>query len=137
MNILYPGFAMVGWTMILMARLGVLRYGAVRSGSVDPRFFALYRGYDEPEKLAVHSRHVVNLFEAPLLFYIISLVAFLTEQSGMLLLTLAWGYVVLRFLHSFVHLTSNTVLTRFRIFIVSMLVLMTIWAVVLTGIMRQ
>ena len=137
MNILYPVFAMIGWTMILMVRLGVLRYGAVRSGSVDPRFFALYRGYDEPEKLAVNSRHVVNLFEAPLLFYVVCLVAFLTGQSGTLLLALAWVYVGLRFLHSYVHLTSNTVLTRFRIFILSMLILMIIWATVLTGIMRQ
>jgi hypothetical protein len=128
---------MIGWTMILMARLGILRNRAVRSGSVNPRFFALYRGYDEPEKLTVNSRHIVNLFEAPLLFYMICLIAFVTGQSGLFLVSLAWGYVALRFLHSYVHLTSNTVLTRFRIFIMSMLVLMIIWAVVLTGIMRQ
>ena len=137
MNILYPVFAMMGWTMILMARLGVLRYRAVRSGSVDPKFFALYRGYDEPEKLAVNSRHIVNLFEAPLLFYMICLIAFVTGQSGVYLAAFAWIYVALRFIHSYVHLTSNTVLTRFRTFIMSMLVLMIIWAVVLTGIMRQ
>ena len=137
MTILYPVFAMIGWTMILMARLGILRNRAVKSGNVNPRFFALYRGYDEPEKLAVNSRHIVNLFEAPLLFYMICLIAFGTGQSGLFLVSLAWGYVALRFLHSYVHLTSNTVLTRFRIFIVSMLVLMIIWAVVLTGIMRQ
>lgn len=137
MNILYPVFALVGFTLAIMARLGVLRYAAVKSGSVDPRFFALYRGYDEPEKLAVHSRHVVNLFEAPLLFYVVCVVAFQTGQSGFLLQGLAWTYVALRFIHSYVHLTSNTVLLRFRIFILGMLTLMILWATVLTGVMRQ
>jgi hypothetical protein len=137
MNILYPIFALMALTLFCMARLGILRYAAVKSGSIDPRFFALYRGYDEPEKLAVHSRHVVNLFEAPVLFYVVCIVAFLTEQSGTLLLILTWTYVALRLVHSYVHLTSNAVLQRFRIFILSMLTLMVIWTVVLTGMMRQ
>ena len=136
MNILYPVFALSGLTLLLMGRLGVLRYLAVKSGSIDPKFFVLYRGYDEPEKLAVHSRHVVNLFETPILFYLICIVAFVTEQSGTVLVALAWLYVGLRFTHSYIHLTSNIVLQRFRVFILSMLTLMILWAIVLTGVMR-
>ena len=137
MQILYPAFAMMALTIFCMVRLGLLRWAAVRSGEVDPKFFILYRGYDEPEKLAVYSRHIVNLFEAPLLFYIIILTAFVTGQSGNMLLGLAWAYVALRYFHSYVHLTSNVVLTRFRIFVISMLTLTTLWAFVLTNIMRQ
>jgi hypothetical protein len=136
MNMLYPVFALSGLTLILMIRLGILRYFAVKSGSIDPRFFVVYRGYDEPEKLAVHSRHIANLFETPLLFYVICIVAFVTEQTGPVLLALAWLYVALRFAHSYVHLTSNVVLRRFRVFILSLLTLVILWAVVLTGIMR-
>ena len=73
MNVLYPVFALIGLTFLCLARLGHLRYLAVKRGEVDPRFFSLYRGYEEPEKLAVYSRHVVNLFEAPVLFYVIAL----------------------------------------------------------------
>jgi hypothetical protein len=137
MQIFYPAFAMMALTIFCMVRLGLLRWAAVRSGAIDPKFFILYRGYEEPEKLAVYSRHIVNLFEAPLLFYVIILTAFVTGQSGNLLLGLAWGYVALRYFHSYVHLTSNVVLTRFRIFVVSMLTLTSLWAVVLTNIMRQ
>ena len=137
MQILYPAFAIMALTIFCMVRLGLLRWAAVRSGEVDPKFFILYRGYDEPEKLAVYSRHVVNLFEAPMLFYVIILTAFVTGQSGTWLLALAWTYVALRYFHSYVHLTSNVVLTRFRIFVISMLTLTTLWAVVLTNIMRQ
>ncbi len=137
MQILYPAFTMMALTIFCMVRLGLLRWAAVRTGEIDPKFFILYRGYEEPEKLAVYSRHVVNLFEAPLLFYVIILTAFVTGQSGTWLLALAWTYVALRYFHSYVHLTSNVVLTRFRIFVVSMLTLTTLWAAVLTNIMRQ
>ena len=137
MRILYPAFAMMALTIFCMVRLGLLRWVAVNRGEVDPRFFSLFRGYEEPEKLAVYSRHVVNLFEAPLLFYVISLTAFVTGQSGNWLPGLAWTYVALRFFHTYVHLTSNVVLTRFRIFVASMLTLSTLWVVVLTNIMRQ
>ncbi len=137
MNILYPVFAMMALTMFCMVRLGLLRWVAVRRGEIDPRYFSLFRGYEEPEKLAAYSRHVVNLFEAPLLFYVIVLIAFATGQSGEWLLGLAWIYVGLRLLHSYVHLTSNVVLIRFRIFVSSMLTLSALWAIVLTNIMRQ
>ena len=82
MQILYPAFAMMALTIFCMVRLGLLRWVAVGRGEVDPRFFRLFRGYEEPEKLAAYSRHVVNLFEAPLLFYVIILTAFATGQSG-------------------------------------------------------
>ena len=137
MNVLYPVFAMMALTIFCMVRLGLLRWVAVRRGEIDPRYFSLFRGYEEPEKLAAYSRHVVNLFEAPLLFYIIVLIAFATGQSGKWLVGLAWVYVGLRFLHSCVHLTSNVVLIRFRIFVFSMLTLSALWAIVLTNIMRQ
>jgi hypothetical protein len=137
MQILYPSFAMMALTIFCMARLGMLRSAAVKSGDIDPRYFILFRGYEEPDKLAAYSRHVVNLFEAPLIFYVIILTAFVTGQSGGWVLGLAWAYVALRFIHSYVHLTSNVVLTRFRIFGVSMLTLTVLWAAVLTNIMRQ
>ncbi len=137
MQILYPAFAMMALTIFCMARLGFLRWVAVSRGEVDPRYFSLFRGYEEPEKLAAYSRHVVNLFEAPLLFYVIIVIAFVTGQTGPWLLGLAWIYVALRYFHSYVHLTANVVLTRFRIFVVSMLTLSALWVVVLTNVMRQ
>lgn len=137
MNILYPVFTMMALTMFCIARLGHLRFLAVRRGDVDPRFFSLYRGYEEPEKLAVYSRHVVNLFETPVLFYVIGLTAYMSGQVDGLVAGLGWTYVALRFVHSYVHLTSNIVILRFRIFLLSVLVLTALWVTVLTGIMRQ
>lgn len=134
MNILYPMFALMGLTLFCIARLGYLRFLAVKHGHVDARFFSLYRGYDEPEKLAACSRHVVNLFETPVIFYVLVITAFVTGQIGSIVTGLAWAYFGLRLIHSYIHLTSNAVLVRFRLFILSMLVLAILWGVVLTGI---
>ena len=137
MNILYPIFAMIGLTLFCIARLGYLRLMAVKHGHVDPRFFSLYRGYEEPEKLAAYSRHVVNLFETPILFYVLVITAFVTGQTGDVVTGLAWAYFGLRLIHSYVHLTSNVVMVRFRLFLFSLIVLVTLWGIVLTGIMRS
>ncbi|MGH8166203.1 MAG: MAPEG family protein [Woeseiaceae bacterium] len=134
MNVFYPVFAMFALTAFCLFRLARLRFAAVRQGEIDPRFFKAFRDADEPDILRVHSRHLSNLFEAPVLFYVIAVVAFVTEQTGILPLCLAWAYVVLRYAHSYVHLTSNHVLTRFRLFALSWAVLIALWLVVFTGI---
>ena len=138
MNVLYPAFAMMGLTLFCIGRLGYLRYKAVKHGEVDPRFFSLYRGYEEPQKLAAYSRHIVNLFETPVLFYVICIIAFITGQAtGTTVAGLAWAFFGLRLVHSYVHLTSNVVIVRFQIFTLSMLILLSLWGGVLTGLMRQ
>lgn len=133
MNVLYPAFALFALTMFVQVRLGLMRRAAVRDGTMDPRFFRSYRGYDEPENLRVWSRHLVNLYEAPVLFYTVVVIAYVTGQAGLLPTALAWGYVALRYAHSAVHLGSNKVLNRFRLFLASLVVLASLWISVLVG----
>ncbi len=135
MSILYPAFAMAALTFFCSGRMGILRFSAVRRGEIDGRFFRLYRDYEEPEYLRVLSRHVVNLHEAPVLFYVISIIALATETVSILILTLAWAYVALRYVHSYIHLTSNKVIYRFRCFVASQLALMILWLIVLLGLL--
>ncbi len=135
MTILYPVFSIAALTFFCVFRIGILRFSAVRRGDIDGRFFRLYKDYDEPENLRVLSRHVVNLHEAPVLFYAVSIIAFVTESTSTLLLILAWTYVALRYAHSYVHLTSNKVLHRFRLFATSQLVLLVLWILVLVGLL--
>jgi hypothetical protein len=131
-EIFYPVFLLIFHTLFITAFMGFKRYTAVKGGAVDPAHYQLYRG-EEPDNLRALSRHVVNLLEVPLLFYVGSVIAFVTGQSGNLLLGLAWAYVGLRLVHSFVHLGSNTVIWRFKVFVTSMAVLTVFLAVVLMG----
>jgi hypothetical protein len=129
MAILWPAFALFALTMLVVFRLGSLRWRAVRRRQVDPRFYKIYRGDGEPEDVAVVSRHLVNLYEAPTLFYVGTAIAFAAGATGTLLVALGWAYVVARLLHSVIHLGSNDVLWRFRAFALSWLVLLSYWVV--------
>lgn len=127
MAILGPVFALVALTTFVIFRLGFLRFSAVKSREVDFRYYKIYAGYEEPEKLAAASRHLVNLFEAPVLFYLACVLILVTDQTTPLLLGLAWAYVVLRYVHSYIHLGPNIVIRRFQVFVLSWLVLLAIW----------
>lgn len=133
MTILYPVFAMAALTFFCVFRMGILRYGAVSRGEIDGRFYRLYKDHEEPENLRVHTRHVINLYEAPILFYTIAIIAFMTDTVSTLILTLAWAYVALRYVHSYIHLTSNRVVNRFRVFATSQITLLAVWITVLVS----
>lgn len=127
MEILNPVFAMFVLTAFVLVRLGIMRFMAVKKRDIDYRFFETYRDYDEPEELRIASRHLVNLFEVPMLFYVGVILILVTEQTSTLLLSLAWAYVATRYLHTLIHLTSNKVAKRFRVFIFSFLLLVVMW----------
>ena len=128
MEILWPAFALFALTAIVVFRLGFMRWRAVGRREVDPRFYRIYRGDGEPPEVAVVSRHLVNLYEAPTLFYAATAIAFAAGLHGPGLVWLGWCYAGLRLAHSIVHLGSNDVLWRFRVFALSWIVLLAYWA---------
>lgn len=122
-----PIFAMVLLSFVVLLMLGLRRTQAVKAQSINASFYKLFRGNSEPEKLLQLSRNLTNLFEMPVLFY---LGIFLTIISGIEfepLLYLAWSYVLLRYIHSYIHCTSNRMRHRFRIFAISIAVLAGYW----------
>jgi hypothetical protein len=137
MQILWPAFALVALTLLIVMRLARQRFAAVKSGRVDPRFYKVFRGDGEPEEVAATARNLLNLYEMPTLFYAGTAIAYAAGQSGALLVTLAWSYVALRFLHSAIHLGLNKVLWRFRVFAASWLVLLAFWVALAVGLVTS
>ena len=133
MAILYPIFALLTLTLAVMVRMGIARYSAVIRREVDHHYYEVYHG-EEPPHLRVLSRHFSNLVEIPPLFYIACIIAFVTEQQSGLVIGLAWAYVALRFLHSYIHLGRNVVAQRFKVFVASILVLTVLFVTLFIGI---
>jgi len=129
MSIVWPAFALVALTLAVVLRLARQRFAAARAGRVDPRYYKVFKGEGEPEDVAATARNLNNLYEMPTLFYAGIAIAFAAGRGGTLLLALAWAYVALRYLHSAIHLTSNKVIWRFRVFAASLFVLLAFWAV--------
>lgn len=130
-HILYPAFAMFFLTLFIAVRLGMIRVLATKAGEVDIGFFRLFRDqeYEEPDRLRLTSRHYINLFEVPTLFYVAALISYVTDQANVVTVTLAWAYVGARVIHTLIHLTVNIVLWRFYAFIVSWSILTLFWIV--------
>ncbi len=135
--IFYPSIAMFALTALMLARMGVQRYRAVAAGAVDPRYYRLYTGAEEPPELRKLARHVQNHFEVPPLFHLVVLMIYVTGQVSTLSLVLAWLFVILRGLHSAMHLGRNVVTRRFASFIASSAVLAGLWAVFAVGLLQR
>jgi len=131
MSLIHPMFAMFVLTAIVLVRLFKARVSAVRHGEVDVGFYRLYQGGAEPSRSAPYARHFANLFEAPVLFYVVCLAALATHRDSPVLVVLAWCYVAARAVHALVHLTGNRILWRLRAYMASWLVLAALWGVLL------
>jgi hypothetical protein len=68
-----------------------------------------------------------NLFELPVLFYVAVLITLILLIQDAWLVSLAWAYVILRTVHSFIHCTYNNVRHRFTAYAASCLVLFMFW----------
>ena len=135
-QILYPTFAMFYLTAFVLFRMARLRFGAVSRGEMDPRFYRTYDDGQEPPHMRVVTRHFINLLETPLLFYVVVVLVYVTDQATPWLIGCAWSYVAVRYVHSWIHLGSNDVLTRFRVYGVSVLVLVVMWTSLLVQLLR-
>jgi hypothetical protein len=127
MEVLWPAFGMFALSVVVALVLVVKRFGAVSSKRVNPAFYTLYRDGQEPEDVAVFTRHYINLFEQPVLFYTVIVMAYATGLGGGAMVSVAWAYVAARYLHSAVHLFGNNVLWRVRVFALSWVALATLW----------
>ena len=78
MNILWPSFAMFFLTLVVALVLVIKRFSAVSQRRVNPEFYKLYRDGQEPEDVAVYTRHLTNLFEQPILFYAVIVMSYAT-----------------------------------------------------------
>jgi len=134
--VLLPLFVEVVLTFVLMLWMGALRNGDYRTGVVKPQDIAL-REPNWPRRTAQAANSFSNQFELPVLFYVLTILEWVTRHAGVVFVVLAWAFVICRVLQAFVHLTSNIVRLRGAFYSVGALVLMVMWAIyivqVLTG----
>lgn len=127
MQLVYPMFAMVVLTFVVLVRLFRTRVRAVREGQVPVGYFSIYQGALEPEAAAKLSRHFSNLFEAPTLFYVVCLADLFLRHTSSLTLGLAWGYVCCRVAHAAIHLGRNSLRWRIAAYFTSWVFLLALW----------
>jgi hypothetical protein len=130
---LYPIFGMVALTFVVLFIGLRARIGAVKSGKLRPESFRLNPINGVPEEIVKTTRHFANLFEMPILFYVACVLCLVMDLSSITLVTLAWGYVLARAIHAFIHITYNNVTHRLVAFAASNLALISIWGIIVAA----
>lgn len=118
-----PILAHVFLVIIMFVVLIIRKSAAVKRGEVDLSKTALNNQAWTPEVIKV-SNNIANQFETPVLFYILSIILALLDGFSVYTLGLAWAYVVLRYIHSYIHIGSNYVPYRMRVFALSIVILL-------------
>jgi hypothetical protein len=135
--VLLPLFVEVILTFVLMLQMGALRRSDIRSGAVQPQDVAL-REPIWPRRTMQAAYSYSNQFELPVLFYVLTILEWVTRHAGYVFVILAWIFVICRVLQAYVHVTSNEMRLRSAFFSGSAVVLMIMWALyiieVLTGV---
>jgi uncharacterized MAPEG superfamily protein len=123
--ILLPAAVLVAWSLVVLGWLAFARFSGTKAVPREelktlPRVGG--RGQDLDPKLgsaAWPSHNYAHLMEQPTLFYAIVMILALAGAGTGLNVTLAWGYVGLRMVHSIWQITVNTLPIRFALFILS------------------
>jgi hypothetical protein len=128
-SILLPPTVLALLTGLVFIKLYRDRIAEIRARRIHPQQLATAKQMQDTMQNVAASDHFRNLFEVPVLFYALCGFLAITQLTNLLLLACAWGYVVLRAAHTYVHLTSNTVIRRFQVFFASCIVLYAMWVI--------
>lgn len=126
--LLWPVIAQAGLTFVVWLVLLVQRARYLKTnppGADDFATGASARAYFEPVELP--AANLANLFELPVLFFVVALLLLQTELANDVQVVLAWVYVALRVLHSYVHIVLRRVPLRAGVYALSVAVLMAMW----------
>ena len=124
-----PMGALAFLTFGVLGLIPIRRFRAGAAGQIVRDDFKFGESAKVPGHVSIPNRNYMNLLELPMLFYVASLMFYVTSKVDGLVLAVAWIYVALRIVHSIIHLTYNKVMHRLAPFALSNLVLVAYWMI--------
>ena len=129
--ILLPLIAQVFLTIVVSIILYRTRVSEMKKKRIHPQSLATAAETKERLKsVANPADNFTNLFEMPVLFYVASIVLYVTQMVDWIFVALMATFVFFRCIHSAIHITYNKVMHRFYLYAVSTLLLWTVWAMI-------
>jgi hypothetical protein len=123
--VLLPVFVLVGLTFVLLLWMAGVRTRSLTAGEVKMRDIAL--GQNWPARATQIGNSFRNQFELPLLFYILIALALPLRHADLVIVLLSWVFVVTRFVHAGIFVTSNDLRQRGPAWFAGVLVLFAMW----------
>ena len=124
--VLLPVFVLIGLAFALLLWMAGARRGALVGGQTKIRDIAL--GQPNWSTRATQIGNCFkNQFELPVLFYILIAIALPLRHADLIIVMLSWVFVITRFVHAGIFVTSNDLNRRSLAWFAGVLVLFAMW----------
>ena len=124
--VLLPLFVQVGMTFALLFAMATARTRAIQSGHTKFKDIAL-RQPNWPERPTQVANCFSNQFEVPVLLYVLIALALPLRRADLVIVLLSWVFVLTRFIHAGIFVTSNDVRSRSLAWFAGVIVLLIMW----------
>lgn len=124
--VLLPVFVLVGLAFALLLWMAGARRGALVGGQTKIRDIALGQP-NWPARATQIGNCYRNQFELPVLFYILIALALPLRHADLVIVMLSWVFVVTRFAHAGIFVSSNDLGRRSMAWFAGVLVLLVMW----------
>jgi hypothetical protein len=121
--VLLPVFVLVALTFVLLFGMMRTRRGALVSGATRIRDTTL----GAPNRATQLADCYRDQFELPLLFYLLIALALPLRRADLVIVLLSWVFVVTRFAHAGIFVTSSDSAPRSTAWLASALLLFAMW----------
>ena len=124
--VLLPVFVQIGLVLALLLWMATARTRSLTSR--ETRFKDIALGQPNwPERATQIGNCFRNQFEIPVLFYFLIALALPLRHADFFIVLMSWVFVVTRFAHAGIFVTSNDVRTRSLAWFAGVLVLIAMW----------
>ena len=124
--VLLPVFVLVGLTFFLMLWMVTARTKAVKARETSLKDIAAGQP-KYPARAAQIGNCFSNQFEVPLLFYFLIALALPLRRADLFIVLMSWVFVVTRFAHAGIFVTSNNIQQRSMAWFAGALVVLAMW----------
>jgi hypothetical protein len=112
-------------TYVGMKSLGA-RIKSVRSGGAKMHEIAVDPGA-WPNKVRLIGNNFDSQFDTPMMWYGVCALIVALNFEDMAFVVMSWAFLLSRLLHSYVHLNSNEVPTRMKLFLIGFFINVVMW----------
>ena len=124
--VLLPVFVLVGLTFALLLWMASARSRAITGREISLKDIALGQP-NWPDRATQIGNCFRNQFELPLLLYILIALALPLRHADLFIVLMSWVFVITRFAHAGIFVTSNDLRRRSLAWFAGVLVLFAMW----------
>lgn len=133
--IYWPVLAQLLIPVLILLLNGKRKSADVKSGQFDREKAAMdNEAWSKPVVLT--SKNLANQFQLPVIFYVLCLILASIDAVAMATLVVAWVFVATRYVHAYVHVSTNYVPVRMRVFLLGALALFVLFGLTIAALAK-